>query len=280
VSAERDVVLPGGRALHVYEAGADDPDAGVVFWHHGTPNTGAPPAPLIPAARARGLRWVSYDRPGYGGSSPHPGRDVAAAAADVAAIADALGVARFAVMGHSGGATHALACAALLGDRVTAAACGSGLAPRAAEGLDWHAGMGAAAVAEHHAAEAGRAALAAHLAAADFDPELFTPADHAALAGPWGWLATVAQQALAGGPDGQIDDGLAYVAPWGFDPAAVRVPVLILHGAEDRMVPAAHGAWLAARVPGAEWWRREGEGHVSVLGDGTAAAALDWLYSR
>jgi pimeloyl-ACP methyl ester carboxylesterase len=107
---------------------------------------------------------------------------------------------------------------------------------------------------------------------------MFTPADHAALAGPWGWLAAVAEQALDDGFDGMIDDDLAYVAPWGCDPASVRVPVLILHGGEDRMVPVAHGEWLAAHVPGAELWRREGEGHVSVLG--AAEEALDWLYSR
>ena len=89
-----------------------------VVWHHGTPNVGTPPEPLLPASAERGIRWVSYDRPGYGGSTPHPGRDIASAAADVEAIADALGIDRFAVLGHSGGGPHALACAALLGDRV------------------------------------------------------------------------------------------------------------------------------------------------------------------
>jgi pimeloyl-ACP methyl ester carboxylesterase len=63
-----------------------------VVWHHGTPNLGAPPEPLLPAAAERGIRWVSYDRPGYGGSTPHPGHDVASAAADVASVADALGI--------------------------------------------------------------------------------------------------------------------------------------------------------------------------------------------
>ncbi|HWI74191.1 MAG TPA: alpha/beta hydrolase [Baekduia sp.] len=266
---ERDV-----GALHVYEAGARDAPL-VVVWHHGTPNVGAPPEPLLGVA---GIRWVSYDRPGYGGSAPRPGRDVASAAADVEVIADALGVEELAVMGHSGGAVHALACAALLGERVVGAVCGSGLAPRDADGLDWFAGMGPGAAAELRAAERGRDALAEQLASAPFDPELFTPADHAALAGPWGWLGRVAEQALEGGADAMIDDDLAYVAPWGFDPADVRVPVLVLHGDEDRMVPAAHGRWLADRIPGAELWLRPGDGHVSVLS--AAAPALAWLAER
>ena len=126
-------VTVGGRVLHAYDtAGAGLP----VFWHHGTPNVGAPPEPLFAAAARHGLRWVSYDRPGYGGSDPVPGRDIAAAAADVAAIADALGIGRFAVFGHSGGGSHALACAALLPDRCLAAASLAGPAPRRAEGLD------------------------------------------------------------------------------------------------------------------------------------------------
>ena len=70
----------------------------MVFWHHGTPNTGVPPEPLFPAAAQGGVRWVSYDRPGYGGSTPHPGRDIASAAVDASSVADALGIGQFAVI--------------------------------------------------------------------------------------------------------------------------------------------------------------------------------------
>jgi len=271
-----DLVLGDGRTLHAYDALADGVDAGLaVFWHHGTPNLGAPPEPLLPAAARLGIRWVSYDRPGYGGSTSHPGRDVASAAADVAGVADALGIEQFAVMGHSGGAAHALACAALLPERVMAAVCVSGLAPYHAEGLDWFAGMGAAGAAELRAAARGRAALEGHLATAEFDPELFTPADHAALAGDWSWLLTVVEQAMEGGLGGMVDDDLAGVAPWGFDPGQVRPPVLFVHGGQDRMVPSGHSQWLARRAPGAELWLRPDDGHVSVLR--AAEAALGWL---
>jgi pimeloyl-ACP methyl ester carboxylesterase len=276
VVTEADLELRDGRTLHVYDAAADDADARLaVFWHHGTPNLGAPPEPLLPAAAERGIRWVSYDRPAYGGSTPHPGRDVASAAADVSSIADALGIGRFAVMGHSGGATHALACAALLPERVLAAVCASGLAPYHAEGLDWFAGMGAGGAAELRAAAEGRAALEEHLASTEFDPELFTPADHAALAGAWSWLITVVEQAMDGGPGGMVDDDLAYVAPWGFNPGQVRPPILFLHGGQDRMVPSSHGEWLARHTRSAELWLRPDDGHISVLH--SAAAALGWL---
>jgi pimeloyl-ACP methyl ester carboxylesterase len=191
---------------------------------------------------------------------------------------DALGIGQFAVMGHSGGAAHALACAALLPERVLATVCGSGLAPYHAEGLDWFAGMGTAGAAELRAAAEGRAALEDHLASAEYDPELFTPADHAALAGEWSWLLTVVEQAMNGGLGGMVDDDLACVAPWGFDPAQVRPPVLFLHAGQDRMVPSSHGQWLARRTPSAELWLRPEDGHVSVLGAGEAA--LDWLWQH
>lgn len=276
---EADTELRDGRTLHFYDTGpAADGDGLAVVWLHGTPNVGEPPEPLFEASRKRGIRWFSYDRPGYGGSTPHPGRDIAAAAADVAAVADALGIGRFAVLGHSGGGPHALACAALLPDRVAATVSGSGLAPYDAEGLDWLAGMCPTSLAELRASAAGRAALEEYLAASDFDPEMFTPADHSALAGEWAWLASVAGRALQGEPDGMIDDDLAYVTPWGFDPAGVRTPVLLLHGGQDRMVPAGHAEWLARRMPGAELRVLSDEGHVSVLS--AAPEVLDWLVAR
>ncbi len=152
---ETDLTLADGRTLHVYDAGGPGLP---VFWQHGTPNIGLPPVPLLAAAERLGLRWVGHDRPGYGGSSPQPGRTVAAVADDVAALADALGVDRFAVMGHSGGGPHALACAALLPGRVVAVVAVSGPAPYDAVGLDFLAGMAEAGVASTTAAAAGREA--------------------------------------------------------------------------------------------------------------------------
>jgi len=275
VVTQTDLELADGRTLHAYDTGADAADERLaVFWHHGSPNIGAPPEPLFSAADRLGIRWVSYDRPGYGGSTLRPDRDVASAAGDASAVADELGIDRFALMGHSGGGSHALACAALLPRRVLGMVVVAGMAPFGAEGLDWFEGFGPAGVAELRAAAAGRAALEKHLAETDDEPE-FTAEDEAALAGEWSWFTDVVDSALASGMGGFVDDDLASVGAWGFDPADVVAPALFVHGGRDRVVPSSHSEWLARRCPSAELWLRPDDGHISVLGSG--AAALSWL---
>ncbi|MCC9305840.1 alpha/beta hydrolase [Kitasatospora sp. RB6PN24] len=283
MTTELDIRLTDGRTLHVYDWSPEGATGrGVeplpVLWHHGTPGLGLPPQPLFAAARRQAIRWISYDRPGYGGSTPAAGRDLAAAAADTAAVADALGLPRFGALGVSGGASHALACAALLPERVVGVVSVAGLAPYGAPGLDWFAGMYPGGKAELRAAVAERAQLAAELASSEFDPEMFTERDHAALQGEWSWLADTARLGTASGLDGMLDDDLAYVAPWGFDPGRITVPVLILHGGADRVVPAGHGEWLARAIPGAELRRHPADGHLSILN--AAACALPWLRVR
>jgi pimeloyl-ACP methyl ester carboxylesterase len=273
---ETDLELGDGRTLHVYDTGSDDADGRLaVFWHHGTPNIGAPPEPLFPDAARLGIRWVSYDRPGYGGSTPYPGRDVASAASYVSRVADALGIDRFALMGHSGGGSHALACGALLPERVLGVVSVAGMAPFDAEEFDWFAGMAASSAASLRAAAEGREAKERYEASAEYDPEMFTPADHAALSGSWAWMLDVVNPAVDAGPGGLIDDDLAYVAPWGVDPARVTAPTLLLHGGRDRVAPSSHGGWLARRCPSAELRLYPEEGHISVLNQ--SAAALEWL---
>jgi len=278
--AEADIRLDGGRVLHAYDTRAGESAVRGVFWLHGSPNVGSPPEPLFAAAEANGLRWISYDRPGYGGSDPDDGRSVASAAADVAAVADALGIGRFAVLGHSGGGPHALACAAQLPERVIAAASLSAPAPLDAEGLDWFAGWSPGLTAENQAATGGREALEAHWATAgDEDMDVvFTEADLTAFNGSWSWVAGVVERALENGSEGYVEDTLASVRPWGFAPEAIRVPVLIMHGAKDKMVPCAHGEWLAARCPAAELRIVPDAGHITVLD--SAPEALAWLAAR
>jgi pimeloyl-ACP methyl ester carboxylesterase len=106
-----------------------------------------------------GLRTVLHARPGYAGSTPLPGRSVADVAADVAVVVDALGADEFVTVGWSGGGPHALATAALLPDRCLGAATIAGVAPYAAAGLDWLAGMGVENIEEFGAAVAGEPAL-------------------------------------------------------------------------------------------------------------------------
>jgi len=271
VASQHDIEAQDGRTLRAYDGGGAD-GAFTIVWHHGSPQTGAPLAPLLAAAAARGIRLVSYARPSYGGSSPHVGRDVASAAGDVARIADALGVGRFAVMGASGGGPHALACAALLGERVTGAVSIAGLAPLA-EHVDWFAGMRDPGGLRE--ALDGREARARYAASAEFDPESFTATDWAALETAWASLGDDAARAGRAGPDGLVDDDIAYVAPWGFDLAAIAAPVLVVQGGEDRVVPAAHADWLVRACPRAELWLRPRDGHVSILD--TCPVAMDWL---
>jgi pimeloyl-ACP methyl ester carboxylesterase len=270
------LALADGRSLDVEVAG---PDGGTPqFFLHGTPSDGRLYPPFAAAAAARGLRLVGYSRPGYGGSSRQPGRDVAACAADVAAIADRLGADRFYVAGASGGGPHTLACAALLPGRVLASATVAGAAPFDADGLDFLAGMGQENHEEFGAAVAGPAELRGYLerqvpelaevtgeqVAAAFG-DLVSPIDAAALTGAYAeHLAASVRGAIATGVWGWLDDDLAFVKPWGFELAAIGVPVFVWQGGQDRMVPFSHGQWLAAHLPGATARLLPEQGHLSI----------------
>jgi pimeloyl-ACP methyl ester carboxylesterase len=271
--------LSDGRLLEVAVSGRDGTIPLVV--HHGTPGERSQYPPFAAAAVARGLRYVSYSRPGYGGSTRQPGRAVADCAADTAAILAHLGVDRCYTVGASGGGPHALACAALLADRVLACATVAGVGPFGAEGLDFLEGMGRENHAEFGAALAGPAELRAYLeqeakafagvtgeqvAAALGD--LVSAVDVAALTGDFAaYVAASFRQALANGIWGWFDDDLAFTRPWGFDLHRVDVPVVVWQGGQDRMVPSAHGQWLAAHLPTARAKLLPREGHLSIAVD-------------
>jgi pimeloyl-ACP methyl ester carboxylesterase len=229
-------------------------------------------------AESRGIRFLGYDRPGYGGSDAQPGRTVADAAADVAAIADALGIERLAVWGLSGGGPHALACAALLPERVGAAGTLASVAPYGPGDLAWFDGMGEDNVKEFKAALAGRETLAPMLAAwaaeiAALPPEalvdvfrsLVSPADGAVLTGDYAEYVHAAIGAgLAPGIEGWLEDDLAFTRDWGFDLAEIGIPVQLWQGGEDRFVPFAHGRWLAQRIPGVDARLSDEDGHFTL----------------
>jgi pimeloyl-ACP methyl ester carboxylesterase len=203
---------------------------------------------------------------------------VASCAADVERILDELGADRCYTLGWSGGGPHALACAALLGDRVIKAASIAGVAPWDAEGLDWQAGMGEENLEEFAALEQGPEALRAFLeraraALGDITGDQFATAlgdligeaDRRVLTGGFAeHLAQSFRLAVANGIDGWFDDDIAFREPWGFDLGAITVPVTVWQGAEDRMVPFAHGRWLAEHVAGARAELRPAEGHLSI----------------
>jgi pimeloyl-ACP methyl ester carboxylesterase len=271
-----EVRLADGRALEVLTSGPA-PGLPLVF-HNGTPVGAVLFPPLVQAARARGLRTVTYSRPGYAASTPRPGRSVADVAADVEAILDELGTSEFVTIGWSGGGPHALACAAILGDRCLAALSLAGVAPYPAEGLDWLAGMGAENVKEFTLALQGEVALTPYLekeakALANVQgPEvasalggLVSDVDKAALTGEFAdVMATGFRRALLTGIAGWRDDDLAFTHGWGFDLAAINRPVAVWQGGQDRMVPFAHGEWLARHIPNARAHLYPDEGHLSL----------------
>jgi pimeloyl-ACP methyl ester carboxylesterase len=271
------VQAPDGRSLDV---ALDGPaDGRPLLFHVGTPSAGILYPPLVELGSARGLRHISYSRPGYGRSDRLPGRSVADCVADVEAVLRELGVERFLTVGWSGGGPHALACAALLPERTIAAATLAGVAPREAPGLDWLEGMGEENLAEFGAAEAGAQELEGFmrdereglLAAGGAEiqaslGQLLSPVDRDAASGEFAeYLAALFHGGLETDIWGWFDDDLAFVGDWGFSLQGISRPVAIWQGSEDRFVPYAHGRWLAENVEGAQARLLDGEGHLSVL---------------
>lgn len=278
-NAQRTARTPDGRTLAIEEAG--DPGGRPVLVHNGTPNSRHLYGTAAADAAARGLRLIGYDRPGYGGSTPQPGRTVADCAADVRAICAELGIGRLAMWGISGGGPHLLACAALLPDLVTAAASLASLAPADAEGLDWFDGMGQENVDDFKLLKSDPDAARAKLEKdrdqtiaaragdlTELRQTLLTPTDAAALAGEFAeYLAWTGREGLAPGGQGWWDDGVAHGSPWGFELSAIRVPVLLMHGRQDQFVPFGHGRWLADRIPGVQARLLDHDGHLTLLTD-------------
>jgi pimeloyl-ACP methyl ester carboxylesterase len=153
----RDLTADDGRTLDVLVGGAAS--GPTIVLHHGTPSDASSWSDWHEASQGRGMRIVSVSRPGYAGSTRHPGRVVADAAADVAAVLDHLGIGEYVTAGWSGGGPHALACAALHPDRCRAAATLAGAAPYGVAGLDFLAGMGPENVEEFGAALQGESVL-------------------------------------------------------------------------------------------------------------------------
>jgi pimeloyl-ACP methyl ester carboxylesterase len=287
---ELDVTLRDGRTLHAYDDA--DPAGHVVVEHHGTPGSGLPYPPDLELARERGLRILSYDRAGYGGSTPNPGRSVVDVVADVEDVLDELGVERYVSLGGSGGCPHSLACGAR-SERCLAAAVIASPTPYPADGLDWLAGMGEQNVVEFNAALEGPEKLASFLEpeAAELraaTPEqmkevmatLLPPVDAAVLTGDRAehWKRT-SGRALEHGIAGWRDDDLAFTRPWGFELAEIRVPTLLWQGVQDKMVPVGHARWLAERIPGVEAHISEEDGHLSIA-VGRLGEIYSWLAAR
>lgn len=251
----------GERTLAVNVSGAEH--GWPVFLLHGTPGSRTGPMPRAGVLYRRGIRLISYDRPGYGGSTPQPGRQVVDAAADVETIADHFKLDEFSVVGRSGGGPHALAVAARLGPRIHRAATLVGLAPNTPD-LDYANGMTPDnASAFDESAESDIALISERLSRrasrikgdprvllkqlltdmTDFDREVVDEPAIRRL------LLTSYKEAVRVGPEGWIDDVLALRGAWGFSVDEIKPSVYIWHGAMDNFSPASHARWLARNIP-------------------------------
>jgi pimeloyl-ACP methyl ester carboxylesterase len=270
--------VPDGRSLDVYLAGPED-GTPLVF-HVGTPCAAIPYPPFVRALTERGLRYVGFSRAGYGSSTRRPGRSVVDVVEDTAAVLAAIEADRCHVVGWSGGGPHALACAARLPGVISCGTIG-GVAPYPAEGLDWTAGMGAENVEEFNAALTGADELLVFKEretpiwravtpdqVADAFRDLIDDVDRGSLTGEFAeWTAEAFREALRIGYWGWFDDDMAFIRPWGFDLAEISVPTFIWQGAHDRMVPFAHGKWLAAHIPAARPRLFAEHGHLTLAVD-------------
>ena len=274
---KQSIVVGDGRTVCFAEWG--DPQGYPVFALHGTPGGRLERHPDESRYLAAGVRLITYDRAGYGGSDRLPGRSVVDCVGDVAAIADHLGIGRFSVTGGSGGGPHSLAVAARLGARVVRARCSVGIAPFGLDDLDFFAGMDPLNVTEFSWAIEGEQRLVPELTRELAETGERVAADPSKLLGDE-WALDDADRAVLGRPDmaamfrestedlvsggvwGWVDDDLAFVKPWGFDLAEIDVPVEVRYGARDVLVPAAHGAWLGRNVPGAVVVVEEAQGHL------------------
>jgi pimeloyl-ACP methyl ester carboxylesterase len=285
---DSDVRRTDGRVLRVQDSDATELPA--VFVLHGTPGSRVMHDGVLAIAADAGVRLLCYDRPGCGGSTPQPGRIIADGAGDVAAIADELGIDRFAVVGASGGGSYALACAALLPDRVVAAATLTSLAPFDAPGLDWFAGMAEINVQQFTLAAAGREAVQPLLEQMAEGFKAVDPAQFVQMYGPGfpppdraildttvaSYILGPTVEGLAPGVEGFVEDELAVVAPWGVDLAGVLVPVALWQGEQDQLIPPGHARWLADAIPGAELQLYPDEGHLSII-FGRDREVIAWL---
>lgn len=263
--------LPDGRVLAYAEYG----DAGgrPVVYFHGWPGCRLEGAQYHEACVAARVRLICVDRPGFGRSTRKRSRKIVEWASDVAALADALGVQRFSVVGYSGGGPHALSCARGLGERLDGVAVVGGVAPLVTAKTSrwrraWVRVVRAAAPLSHgtllwfraNVRLFGRRAIAASRFIA---PE----ADRRILARPRVQRAFAAElrESLARGTGGAVDELRLFASPWGFELSEVRVRVHWWHGTKDRVVPFGRGRSGAEALPDCERHYIDGAAHMMII---------------
>ena len=267
------VTLPDGRELAYEEYG--DPAGFPVLSFHGGLSSRLDAAPAHEAALDKHVRLVSPDRPGIGLSTYQPGRRLTDWPGDVQALADGLGIGRFAVMGWSAGGAYAAACAARLQGRVTAAALLSSAVPLDLYGTTRGLSMedrALVALARRAPGVAGAVMNASIVSASNARllraaMRSFPPADRSILTewGPPDLALAFVREAVRQGTKGCVRDYRIFGDPWGFGLEEIKVPVQIWEGSDDRTGPPGYRAFLQAHIPHATATVVPGEGHLSLL---------------
>ena len=286
---EGSVAVRDGRRLSFAEYGS--PHGPALIWFHGTPGSRRQ-IPLDARAYAveTGIRIIGVDRPGIGSSTPYQYPNVADFPADVAVLADTLGIDTFRVIGLSGGGPYALACGALLPDRVVGAGVLGGVAP--AVGPDAISG-GAIDLARRFAPLVTRARVPLGLALTvairlvkpfagaglDLYAAVQPPGDKNLLSRPE-FKAMFLDDLLNGSrfqTSAPLADVVLFARDWGFRLENVKVPVRWWHGDDDHIIPFRHGKHVVSRLPDATLSVIDGESHLGGLG--IARAVIDELMS-
>lgn len=284
-SPSMDACVPLGDGRQLEYSLHGEPGSRAVLFLNGTPfGVSSVPPVLRRAAERHGWAVLGISRPGYGESTPKPGRTVADVAVDVREVADRLGVESVVPLGFSGGGPHAVAVATLLGERCPALVLAAPLAPIDAAGLEFFDGMAdlvrSAFDLARSAPEQGRSMLEAMRAStphpAGAFAEMLTKEELERLGeGAEREVDEMLRRAFAHGVDGMADDYIAFTRPWGVDPARVACPTLIVHGDADTNVPLSHGSWLASRIPDARLDVLPGGVHLDVWP--RLPGALEWV---
>lgn len=271
-AGDREVRLADGRVMRLREYG--DPRGTPVIALHGTPASRLMYS-AAKSAGSQGLRLIAPDRWGYGGTSAHPNPTLPAFAADIARVADVLGLARFAVLGVSGGGPYACALGALLRDRVTALALVAPVGP-----MGGVAGVKLSAF--HHFCfrllprmpGAVRFVFRGFKRGLDSSPHrairiamVRSPApDHRVMTHPevrtrfMGMFA----EGLRPGVEGALTDMQIFNRPWHLPLHEISTPSALWIGTADNNVPIDAAHKLAAAIRGCELIELEGEGHLWV----------------
>ena len=283
----RSVTLPDGRELAYEEYG--DRGGEPVLSFHGGLSSRLDAAPAHQAALDLGVRLLSPDRPGIGRSTYQPGRRLLDWPADVAALTDALGIDRFAVMGWSCGGPYAAVCGARMSDRITAVALLSSAVPLELVGttkglarddrillflVRW-APRVASALLRVTIGEASERRLYREIRRS------FPAVDRAALEERGSIVDAVAfvKESMRQGAEGCLQDYRIFGSPWGFDLSEVTVPVRIWEGEEDTTGPPEYRELLLRHLPRSQLSLVPGEGHLSLL-QHQAPAILSHLTSQ